>query len=75
MLVNNENLTTIWFDDNKSSVQIIDQRFLPHQLQIVTLSSLEDAEYAIKSAQQDRKYTKHPTNDTGGRDWITELKR
>ena len=39
MLVNNENLTTIWFDDNKSLVQIIDQRFLPHQLKIVTLSS------------------------------------
>jgi len=51
MLVNNENLTTIWFDDNKSSVQIIDQRFLPHQLKIVTLSSLEDAEYAIREMQ------------------------
>ena len=47
MLVNNRNLTTIWFEDDKSSVQIIDQRFLPHELKIVTLTSLEDAEYAI----------------------------
>ena len=51
MLVNNENLTTIWFDDDKSSVQIIDQRFLPHELKIVTLSSVEDAEYAIREMQ------------------------
>tara|TARA_Y100001970_G_C14169809_1_gene823474 strand:+ start:402 stop:1481 length:1080 start_codon:yes stop_codon:yes gene_type:complete len=51
MLVNNENLTTIWFNENKSLVQIIDQRFLPHQLKIVTLSSLEDAEYAIRQMQ------------------------
>ena len=51
MLVNNENLTTIWFDDNKSSVQIIDQRFLPHQLKIATLTNLEDAEFAIREMQ------------------------
>ena len=51
MLVNNKNLTTIWFDDNKSSVQIIDQRFLPHELKIVTLTSLEDTEYAIREMQ------------------------
>ena len=51
MLVNKKNLTTIWYDDNKSSVKIIDQRFLPHQLKIVTLSSLEDAEYAIREMQ------------------------
>ena len=51
MLVNNENLTTIWFDDDKSSVQIIDQRFLPHELKIISLSTLEDAEYAIREMQ------------------------
>ena len=51
MLVNNKNLTTIWFDDNKASVQIIDQRFLPHELKIVTLTSLEDTEYAIREMQ------------------------
>ena len=51
MLVNNENLTTIWFDDDKSSVQIIDQRFLPHELKIISLFSVEDAEYAIREMQ------------------------
>ena len=51
MLVNKKNLTTIWFDDQMSSVQIIDQRFLPHELKIATLSSIEDTEYAIREMQ------------------------
>ena len=51
MLVKNKNLTTIWFDEGKSSVKIIDQRFLPHELKIETLFSLEDAEYAIREMQ------------------------
>ena len=51
MIVNNENLTTIWFEDGKSFVKIIDQRFLPHELKIVTLSSLEDTEFAIREMQ------------------------
>ena len=51
MLVNNEELTTIWFDDDKSSVQIIDQRLLPHELKILTLSNLADTEYAIREMQ------------------------
>ncbi len=51
MLVNNKNLTTIWFDDDSLSVKIIDQRYLPHELKIITLSNLEDAEYAIKEMQ------------------------
>ena len=51
MLENNQNLTTIWFDDDKSLVKIIDQRYLPHELKIATLSSLEDAEYAIREMQ------------------------
>ena len=51
MLVNKKNLTTIWFDDETSSIQIIDQRFLPHELKIIKLSSLEDTEYAIREMQ------------------------
>ena len=51
MLVNNEKLTTIWFENEESLVKIIDQRFLPHELKIVTLSSLEDAEFAIREMQ------------------------
>ena len=51
MLVNEKNLTTIWFDDKTSSVKIIDQRYLPHELKITTLSNLEDTEYAIREMQ------------------------
>ena len=41
MLVNNKNLTTIWYDEDSSSVKIIDQRYLPHELKIKTLSNLK----------------------------------
>ena len=51
MLVNQKNMTTIWFDDELSLVKIIDQRFLPHELKIVTLLNLEDVEYAIREMQ------------------------
>ena len=51
MLVNKENLTTIWLENDGSVIKIIDQRFLPHELKIVTLSSLEDAEFAIREMQ------------------------
>ena len=51
MLVNNKHLTAIWFDDGSASVKIIDQRFLPHELKVVTLSNLEDVEYAIREMQ------------------------
>ena len=51
MLVNKENLTTIWLENDGSLIKIIDQRFLPHKLKIVTLSSLEDTEFAIREMQ------------------------
>jgi methylthioribose-1-phosphate isomerase len=51
MLVNKKNLTTIWLENDGSLIKIIDQRFLPHELKIVTLSSLEDAEFAIREMQ------------------------
>ena len=51
MLVNGENLTTIWFHTNDDSVKIIDQRLLPHELKIVDLNSLSDVVYAIKEMQ------------------------
>ena len=44
MLVGKEHLTTIWFDDKKLSIQIIDQRFLPHDLKKVTIHTLKKAE-------------------------------
>ena len=49
--MNKRILHTIWFDDDKSLVKIIDQRFLPHELKIVTLFNLEDVEYAIREMQ------------------------
>ncbi|MDC0194786.1 hypothetical protein OAJ82_00805 [Alphaproteobacteria bacterium] len=51
MLVGKEHLTTIWFDNKKLSIQIIDQRFLPHDLKIITLNTLEETEYAIRKMQ------------------------
>src|SRR5215813_8944426 len=42
---------TIWLADDGWSVQIIDQRKLPHELVIANLRSLEDAAHAIKSMQ------------------------
>ena len=51
MLVEGRKLTTIWVDNNKGLVKIIDQRFLPHKLKIINLNSLSDAAYAIKEMQ------------------------
>ena len=51
MLINQKNLTTIWFDEKLLLVKIIYQRFLPHELKIVTLNNLKDAEYAIREMQ------------------------
>ena len=42
---------TIWLADDGWSVQIIDQRKLPHEFVIANLRSLEDAAHAIKSMQ------------------------
>lgn len=51
MLVNNSNLTTIWVEENDQKIKIIDQRLLPHELSIVTLSTVTDVEFAIKEMQ------------------------
>ena len=51
MLVNDQNFTTIWYEDDLDKVKIIDQRLLPHELKIVTLNSLTDAAFAIKEMQ------------------------
>ena len=51
MLVNNSNLTTIWVDENDQQIKIIDQRLLPHELSIVTLSTVKDVEFAIREMQ------------------------
>ena len=51
MLVDGNNLTTIWFYKAEDSVKIIDQRLLPHELKIVNLNTLTDVVYAIKEMQ------------------------
>mgnify|MGYP001244988608 CR=1 FL=1 len=51
MLVNGNNLTTIWFDKNENKVKIIDQRLLPHKLEIVHLKNLSDTIFAINEMQ------------------------
>ena len=45
MKVNGKNMRTIW--DKDGVVEIIDQRFLPHELKIITLKTLDDARSAI----------------------------
>jgi methylthioribose-1-phosphate isomerase len=46
MKIKGENFHTIWLKDN--FVQIIDQRFLPHELVIEDLKSVDDIERAIR---------------------------
>ncbi len=45
MKVNGRDMRTIW--DENGIVKIIDQRFLPHELKIIELASLDDARSAI----------------------------
>jgi methylthioribose-1-phosphate isomerase len=49
--VNGQHFQSIWFDASNNSVNIIDQTRLPHQFEIVTLNSLQDACYAIDAMQ------------------------
>ena len=49
MLVNGKPYRTIWLDPKDANcVEIIDQRFLPHELVIEKLRSLDDATIAIR---------------------------
>ncbi|MFN3305851.1 MAG: S-methyl-5-thioribose-1-phosphate isomerase [Candidatus Kapaibacteriota bacterium] len=49
MRINGKHYQTIWeTDERPSSVAIIDQRFLPHELKIVELKDLEEFVLAIK---------------------------
>ncbi|WP_171102361.1 S-methyl-5-thioribose-1-phosphate isomerase [Ruegeria sp. HKCCD7255] len=48
MKVDGVHYRSIWRDAGSGEVRIIDQRWLPHAFKIVTLSSLEDFEVAIR---------------------------
>ena len=51
MLVQNKHLTTIWYEKNNDKIKIIDQRYIPFQLKIIELNTVEDVCFAIKEMQ------------------------
>ncbi len=51
MLVQNKHLTTIWHDQNTGKIKIIDQRFIPFELKIVELNTVDEVCFAIKQMQ------------------------
>ena len=51
MLVQNKHYTTIWYEHKTDKIKIIDQRFIPFELKIVELNSVEDVCFAIKEMQ------------------------
>lgn len=48
MNVGGKHFRTIWLNENGRSVDIIDQRWLPHEFRVVTLSTVEDVAVAIR---------------------------
>ncbi|WP_300455275.1 S-methyl-5-thioribose-1-phosphate isomerase [Desulfobacula sp.] len=48
MKVDGKEMRPIWFDRTSETVQVIDQRFLPHELIIKDLTTVDDTIYAIK---------------------------
>lgn len=51
MKIDGEHLQSIWFDPDSGEVCIIDQTRLPHHLEIIALTSLDEACHAISSMQ------------------------
>ncbi len=49
MLINKKKFKTIWYNNSKDNVQIIDQTKLPFTFEIVSLNVLEDVLVAIKN--------------------------
>ncbi len=48
MKVDGKEMRPIWLNQSTGTVQVIDQRFLPHQLVVADLRSVDDTIYAIK---------------------------
>lgn len=46
--VDGKQMRPIWFDTQSNSVQVIDQRSLPHELKTMTLDSVDKVIYAIR---------------------------
>jgi methylthioribose-1-phosphate isomerase len=51
MKINGKAYRTIWLADDGSSVEVIDQTRLPHELVVISLKSMEDAARAILTMQ------------------------
>jgi len=51
MRVDGRAMRTIWLAEDEQAVDIIDQRLLPHELVIVRLTTLDEAERAIRDMQ------------------------
>lgn len=48
MKVDGKEMRPIWFDEASKTVQVIDQRFLPHELVILNLTTVDQVIHAIK---------------------------
>ncbi len=48
MRVDDKEMRPIWYNDQEQSVQVIDQRQLPHLLAILTLDTVDEVIYAIR---------------------------
>jgi len=51
MLVQNKHLSTIWYEQNTDKIKIIDQRFIPFELKIIELNTVDEVCFAIKEMQ------------------------
>ena len=51
MLVQNKHLSTIWYEPNTDKIKIIDQRFIPFELKIIELNTVDEVCFAIKEMQ------------------------
>lgn len=48
MKVDGREMRPIWFDRDSETIRVIDQRFLPHELIIMDLNTVDETIYAIK---------------------------
>jgi methylthioribose-1-phosphate isomerase len=49
MKINGKHCQTIWINDNdKNLIQVFDQRFFPHQIEVFNLQNTQDVVFAIK---------------------------
>ena len=51
MRINGKDYKTIWYDEERQVVQIIDQTKLPHQFVVKDLKNIKDAIIAIKNME------------------------